>query len=62
MSNCYCLPARGGGSPHPVGQKPKLAEQQRWLARELGDEALFPNEHSGKESLRNLLSGRKAAS
>jgi WD40 repeat protein len=43
-----------------LGQKPQLAEQQRWLARELGDEALFLDEHSGKECLRNLLAGRKA--
>jgi hypothetical protein len=43
-----------------LGQKPQLAEQQRWLARELGDEALFPDERSGKECLRNLLTGRKA--
>jgi WD40 repeat protein len=43
-----------------LGQKPQLAEQQRWLARELGDEALFPDERSGKECLRTLLAGRKA--
>jgi len=43
-----------------LGQKPQLAELQRWLARELGDEALFPDERSGKECLRNLLAGRKA--
>jgi len=43
-----------------LGQKPQLAEQQRWLARELGDEALFPDERSGKECLRKLLAGRKA--
>ena len=43
-----------------LGQKPQLAEQQRWLARELGDEALFPDERSGKECLRALLAGRKA--
>ena len=42
-----------------LGQKPQLAERQRWLARELGDEALFPDERSGKECLRNLLAGRK---
>jgi len=42
-----------------LGQKPQLAEQQRWLARQLGDEALFPDERSGKETLRKLLSGRK---
>ena len=43
-----------------LGQKPQLAELQRWLARELGDEALFLDERSGKESLRKLLAGRKA--
>jgi len=43
-----------------LGQKPQLAEQQRWLARELGDEALFPDERSGKECLRTLLAGRKS--
>jgi WD40 repeat protein len=43
-----------------LGQKPQLAELQRWLARELGDEALFPDERSGKECLRALLVGRKA--
>ena len=43
-----------------LGQKPQLAELQRWLARESGDEALFPDERSGKECLRNLLAGRKA--
>ena len=43
-----------------LGQKPELAEQQRWLARELGDEALFPTVESGKECLRSLLAGRKA--
>jgi len=43
-----------------LGQKPQLAEQQRWLARQLGDEALFPDERSGKECLRTLLAGRKA--
>ena len=43
-----------------LGQKPQLAELQRWLARELGDEALFPDERSGKECLRTLLAGRKA--
>jgi hypothetical protein len=43
------------------GPEAEIAEQQRWLVRELGDEALYPNEHSGKECLRNLLSGRKAA-
>jgi len=42
-----------------LGQKPQLAELQRWLARELGDEALFPDERSGKECLRTLLAGRK---
>ena len=43
-----------------LGQKPQLAELQRWLARELGDEALFADERSGKECLRSLLDGRKA--
>jgi hypothetical protein len=43
-----------------LGQKPQLAEQQRWLARELGNEALFADERSGKECLRTLLAGRKA--
>lgn len=43
-----------------LGQKPQLAELQRWLARELGGEALSPDERSGKECLRTLLAGRKA--
>ena len=43
-----------------LGQKPQLAELQRWLALELGDVALFPDERSGKECLRKLLAGRKA--
>jgi WD40 repeat protein len=43
-----------------LGQKPQLAELQRWLARELGDEALFADERSGKECLRKLLAGRRA--
>jgi WD40 repeat protein len=42
-----------------LGQEPNLAELQRWLARELGDPALFADEHSGKECLRTLLDGRK---
>lgn len=43
-----------------LGQSPNLAELQRWLAKELGDEALFTDERSGKERLRKLLAGRKA--
>jgi WD40 repeat protein len=43
-----------------LGQKPQMAELQRWVARELGDEALFADERSGKECLRKLLAGRKA--
>jgi WD40 repeat protein len=42
-----------------LGQKPQLAELQRWLARQLGDAGLFADEHSGKETLRKLLEGRK---
>jgi WD40 repeat protein len=42
-----------------LGQSPNLADLQRWLARELGDEALFADERSGKECLRKLLAGRK---
>jgi len=43
-----------------LGQKPQLAELQRWLAKELGDAALFADERSGKETLRKLLAGRKS--
>lgn len=43
-----------------LGQKPPLAELQRWLAKELGDAALFADEFTGKECLRKLLDGRKA--
>jgi WD40 repeat protein len=42
-----------------LGQKPQLAELQRWLAKELGDPALFADERSGKETLRKLLAERK---
>ena len=43
-----------------IGKKPQLAELQRWLARELGDEAMLQTVNIGKECLRKLLWGRKA--
>jgi hypothetical protein len=43
-----------------LGQKPQQAELQHWLARELGDPAMFADERRGKECLRKLFDNRKA--
>ena len=43
-----------------VGQHPNLVELQRFIARELGDEALFNDLHAGKQKLKELLAERAA--
>jgi WD40 repeat protein len=43
-----------------VGQKPRVTELQRWVARQLGDESVISDEQSGTEKLRGLLAGRSA--
>jgi len=42
----------------PVGQQPTIVELQRQLALSLGDEALFDDVHSGKETLRAHFANR----
>jgi WD40 repeat protein len=42
-----------------LGQQPGVAELQRWLARQLGDDGLFENETVGRERLRELLKDRE---
>lgn len=43
-----------------LGQMPRILDLQRWLAGQLGDEALFNDQHTGKEKLRQLLAERAA--
>ena len=43
-----------------VGQQPNLVELQRFISRELGDEALFNDLHAGKQKLKELLAERAA--
>lgn len=43
-----------------VGQQPNLVDLQRFIARELGDEALFNDLHAGKQKLKDLLAERAA--
>ena len=42
-----------------IGQEPRVVELQRWLAKQLGNEGLFNDEHIGKEKLRTLLADRQ---
>ena len=42
-----------------LGQQPNILDLQHWLARELGGDAAFENEFTGRERLRELLLNRE---